>query len=438
MAAKFSLLLLLLACVAMAVLRSPASTVVAGREPPLELTFWNGFTGPDGRLMIGMLREFNTEHPDINVGMQRIEWGTYYNKVIVSAIDGRGPEVFVVHASYLPRLRRARIIDRVDDLWGSSASLKEKYPPNVIDMVNFGTGGKDEIIGLPLDVHPQGIYCNARMFREAGVVDANGNAKLPKTGQDWIEAGRKIQEHFAAKGDTDYGFGYGAYHFNFLSMIAQFGGHCLNDAGEPTLDSPENVAALQYLADLLRKEKVAAPPEAGVAGWVGFRQQRVAMAMDGVYMLGDLKRLDGLEYVAVPIPQAGPHPGTFADCHVLCIRSGLDPKRRAAAATLIRYLADHSAEWADAGQVPARNDVRESAAFKAMPVQSAFARELPNIQFAPRTPSIAELYLYITLAVEKSLRGHTSPKDALHEANESYKRYLDNDRREREAAGVIQ
>ena len=48
------------------------------------LRFWNGFTGPDGRTMLALVKRFNRENPDVHVVMQRMEWGTYYNKLFVS------------------------------------------------------------------------------------------------------------------------------------------------------------------------------------------------------------------------------------------------------------------------------------------------------------------------------------------------------------------
>ena len=50
----------------------------------LTLRFWNGFTGPDGRTMLGLVKRFNEQNPDVHVVMQRMEWGTYYNKLFVA------------------------------------------------------------------------------------------------------------------------------------------------------------------------------------------------------------------------------------------------------------------------------------------------------------------------------------------------------------------
>ena len=61
---------------------------VAGKVP-ITIRFWNGFTGPDGRAMLGLIKQFNDANPDINVTMQRMDWGLYYNKLFVAGLGGR-------------------------------------------------------------------------------------------------------------------------------------------------------------------------------------------------------------------------------------------------------------------------------------------------------------------------------------------------------------
>ena len=80
------------------------------------MRFWNGFTGPDGRTMLRLVRRFNTENPDITVLMQRMDWGTYYNKLFVGGLGGRAPEVFVLHTRALLRFARAGFAAPLDPL----------------------------------------------------------------------------------------------------------------------------------------------------------------------------------------------------------------------------------------------------------------------------------------------------------------------------------
>lgn len=388
----------------------------ASAKPKLQLSFWNGFTGPDGRAMLKIIRKFNEANPDVQVSMQRMAWDTYYNKLMVAAVDGRGPEVFVIHASALPRMHLAGFLQDVTPLYDRGDIPLTDYEPYVIDQTLFGK----EHVGIPLDIHPQGLYCNVDMLRAAGL------SHPPRSKAEFLQAMDAMR-----KPDGTWGYALTVWRNNFQTLLPQFGGRYLDANGNAALDDPHNVEALEFLGSLGKR---IPPPENGL-GWVGFRQKKVGMVWEGVYMIGDLQRLDDLHYIGAPIPQIGPKPGTLADSHVLCVRKGMDAARRDAAERFIKFLSDHSLEWAAAGQVPARRSIRFTPAFRAMQVQYAFSQQVPYVMYPPRTTILFELQTELDLAVEKVMRGRASAADALKVANDHLQNMLDRAKRERVQAG---
>jgi multiple sugar transport system substrate-binding protein len=432
MGAKGSIILLLTLSVGLGLLRTDrVSPAVSGAAKPVELTFWNGFTGPDGRTMLEMIRDFNQANPDVRVTMQRMDWATYYNKLMVSCVDGRGPEVFICYASTLVRMNRAGFISPADDAYDEvgGPSLKD-FDPKVLNQLLFS--GKH--LGVALDVHPQGMYCNATMLKEAGLVNPDGSARPPKTAEEFVDYARRLRK-LSPDGQTEvWGYAFSFWRVNFMAVAAQFGGWFMDDKGNPTVNCAGNVQALTFLTDLIRKDHIVPTPEASLGGWVLFRQSKSAMVFDGVYMVGDLLRLHDLDYIGAPLPQIGPQPGTVGDSHVLCIRTGLTDRQRQAAIRFIRYVSNNSIRWAGAGQVPARLSVRNTDAFRAMQVQYQFSRQVPYLIYPPRTAIQFELQLEIDLAVEKAFRGRATPKEALDTAQANVIGYLERDQRERGVA----
>lgn len=429
MGTKTSIGLLFLLAVSLGVVRSDCRV---GATPKKEhINFWNGFTGPDGRTMLQIIRDFDKENPGIEITMQRMEWATYYNKLMVAAVDGRGPELFVIHASTLPRMHRAGFLANVKDLYdGPSGIPSNDFDEYVLKQVRFG----DEYVGIPLDIHPQGLYGNSAQLKAVGSVDAQGNPKLPTTKAEFMDLCKKLQKDNDGDGHPDnWGYALSMWRNNFMSLIPQFDGRYLDENGRADLENPGNVAALTFMQDLIL-QKLVPPPENGL-GWVGYRQQKVAMVWEGVYMLGDLQRLNDMPYVGAPIPTIGKHPGTLADSHVLCIRKDISPEKRAAVEKFVQFLSRNSVRWAGAGQVPARKSVRASAEFQKLPVQLAFSKQIPYMMYPPRTTVLFEMQLEIDLAVEKVLRGRATPQEALHTANVNFQRFLDRDVRERQPAG---
>src|SRR4051794_31589486 len=80
------------------------------KDEPVTLHFWNSFTGPDGRTMLAIVKRFNDTHPGIHILMQRMEAGTYYNKLFVAGLGKRAPQVFIVHTDSIGRFTRANLL----------------------------------------------------------------------------------------------------------------------------------------------------------------------------------------------------------------------------------------------------------------------------------------------------------------------------------------
>lgn len=433
MGIKASLGLLCLVVLLLGLGRSDIHCQGLSTHKTVELNFWNGFTGPDGRIMLGLVRRFNEANPDVTVSMQRMDWATYYNKLMVAAVDGRGPEIFVLQSSSLSRMHRAGFVSNVTDLFNGTSGVPESdFDPQVIGQVKYGT----DFVGLPLDIWPFGLYCNADALKQAGFVDSKGNARAPVGRDEFMKAARLMQ-HLGPDGRPDvWGYALTNWRMNYQSLLPQFDGHYFSKDGRADLTNPGNVAALSFLESLNEGKRLIPPPENGL-GWVGFRQKKVAMVIDGIFMVGDLQRLEDFNYVGFPIPVIGKHPGTMAESHVLCIRSGLDEAHVSAAKRFIKFLSDNSIDWAKAGQVPARRSVRENPEFAKMKVQSAFAKQIPNMVYLPKTTIIFELNLELDLAVEKVIRGRATPLEALTVANEHVQQFLDRDKAERTGVDAL-
>ena len=392
----------------------------------VSITFWNGFTGPDGIVMLDIINRFNAENPDVEVSMQRIPWATYYNKLTVAGSDGRGPAVFIVHADALPRMRRAGFVDTAQEVFqGPGALDPTDFDPYVLDRVKFG----GVFGGVPLDIHPQGLYCDADMLKQAGIVDSNGNPKVPETKEEFLKAMQACTiEPSGKQPEKQWGFALTAWGANMRSLMAQFDGRYVDEKGNPVLNCREDVKALEFVTNLAKEGKV--PPPANGLGWFGYRQKKVAMVWDGVFMLGDLMRVQSFNYLGGMIPTIGNHPGTVANSHVMCIRKQLAPKEKDAVIRFIRYVSNHSLDWAAAGQIPARVSLRKTKRFEGMQVQYQFSRQIPYMQYPPKTPVIFEFQLALDLAVEKAVRGQAEPKQALDDANKAVQDIIDRDRKE--------
>lgn len=377
----------------------PGCDWAAASSRQTQLRFWNPFTGPDGSTMIGIVKRFNQDNPDIHVIVQRIEHSTYYNKLFVAGLGGRAPEVFVIHTSALARCSMANFVRPMDDLVGPGGIPAQDFDPNVWRAVLHN----GHHYAIPLDIHLQGMYFNRRLFRDAGI------AAAPHNRAEFIDALKRVK---SLNRPGIWGFVFTWLMLNAYTAIRQNGGDILSpDFSGVTLNAPPAVEAMQYCADLIFKEKLVAPAET-TDQWIGFRQGNVAMCWHGIFMLPDLLNQPDLEWSAAPVPTLFKQPASWADSHNLCLRADLSGRELEAGKRFIHYISEHSLDWAAGGQIPVRRSLRNSPRFAKMYAQSEFAKQIPYAAYMPSVPYVLEYQSEFDVAIETVLRGSESAQSA--------------------------
>lgn len=408
----FAILLMVLCLIALPGCGNRTGGRSSGRI--ITLNFWNGFTGPDGKTMEKIVRQFNAEHPNIQVRMQIIPWNTYYDKVTLSLAYGGAPEVFILHASRLPEYADSEAVSRVDDLVAGLGSKTNDWTPRAWAAAHW----KGRQYAVPLDCHPIGMYYNTDLFKKAGIVDANGNAKPPTTLTEFLTDAKKLTKDTDGDGRTDqWGYIYTWMRTNAHTFLAQDDASWLSkDARHSGLSSPEAYKAFGLMTDLIHKYKVCPSPE-GQDAWIGFRTGKVAMVLEGIYMLSSLEERKDLKFAGAPCPVFGKHPAVWGDSHMLVMPKNLTPERRQAAWAFINYLSDHSLEWSKGGQIPVRKSILSTPEFRKLPVQYQFSKELPYVVYLPSSTATNQLMPFCDAAVEAILNDIKPTKDALDEAS---------------------
>jgi multiple sugar transport system substrate-binding protein len=114
-----------------------AATVLApGRRPALAegakptISFWNGLTGADGKVMDDLIGQF-TKDTGIAVEQQRIVWPDLYAKLQVSAPAGEGPDICLIHTVEVPHFAGDGILEVIDERTLAAKGFRgEDYLPS--------------------------------------------------------------------------------------------------------------------------------------------------------------------------------------------------------------------------------------------------------------------------------------------------------------------
>jgi multiple sugar transport system substrate-binding protein len=380
-----------------------AEPAVPAPGEPVELTFWNGFSGPDGKAMEKIVKQFNQEHPDVKVRMEIIPWGTYYDKLTLGLAFGGAPDVFILHAARVPEYASHGALSEMQDLVTES-----KLDPNDFVRKAWDAGTwEGKRYALPLDCHPLGMYYNVDLFKEASIDHP------PTTMAEFLDDAHRLTKDKDGDGKIDqWGFAMTDIHLVGTTFLYQFGGGLLApDLKTPLIASEGSRRAVDTLLSFSDREKISTPPS-GDDGWRGFQTGRVGMVFQGIWMIDSLDQQKDLHYAAAPVPFFGPVKTVWAGSHCLCIPAQLKGDRRTAAWGFIKYLSDHSITWAQGGQVPVRLSVLHSSEFQSLRVQREFAKQLDYVQYEPFSTVVNQITGFADSAVDASLN-HVDKPDVL-------------------------
>src|SRR2546425_12130652 len=87
----------------------PVLTRRASAQPKPTISYWNGLTGADGKIMDELIDQF-TKDTGIRMERQRIVWAELYAKLLVAGAAEEGRGLAVVHRVEGPQLARYGIL----------------------------------------------------------------------------------------------------------------------------------------------------------------------------------------------------------------------------------------------------------------------------------------------------------------------------------------
>ena len=376
--------------------------------PAVTLTFWNGFTGGDGPIMKQLVNQFNSEHDNIKVTMNTLQWADYYAKLPSAVTAGKGPEVAIMHVDSVATNAARRVIQPLDDVAKALNLSEADFAP-----VPWQAGlYNNQRFSIPLDVHPLGFYYNKSVMEKAGLDPEKPptNAEEYGTALDTLKS-KGVEGHWA----TPFPF---TGSMTVMSLLWQYGGDLFTpDASAVTWADEPGVKAMTWFTDLVKNGHSPAKI-AQDADMVALQNGKAAFNWNGIWQVNELKKKQSLQWGVAAIPNIGGKPAAWAGSHqfVLPTLKTPDENKSIAARVFLNWISQQSLQWAKAGQVPARNSVREAVEFKALKEQAALGEQINDLHFPPPVAGISDAMLEWEKAVNESVLGIKQPQAALSDA----------------------
>lgn len=412
-------------------------TTVMEKDPSwqgedIELEFWT-FVDAHTDYMINRAEEFNAENNDYNILLRAstADYADMHDRLLIALQSGTGaPDLADIEIGRFGTYLRGEVplhplTDVVDPYRGEL--VEERLAPYQLDGVEYGI---DYHLGAYV------MYYNQEIMDEAGV-----DVDSIVTWDDYIEAGKQVVENTDAMMTTVEVTG----PMTVLGLMKQNGGGIYDERNQLILDSPQNVEAVQLVADMVHEHGIAEPSPGGQhhdpTYYEAFNSGAYASVwMPQWYMIRFTDFMPDTEgkLLVRPLPEFEPggYISTMGGGTGTAITKQVDESKLEAAKLFLEFAKlTYDAQvllWTDLGFDPFRRDVYDDPAlaepdawFSDEPVltniSDMFDRLAPEYT-GPRYPeAVTQISEYVAFTVVEE---GTAPEDALATATEDI-RFLD-------------
>lgn len=313
---------------------APSDAGYTGPEATITYSIWGDPT--EIKSQQSVVDAFHAANPKITVKVTVSDWEPYWDKLQTSIAGGDAPDVFAMDGPLFPDYQsRDVLLDLKPYIDRDGYDLGQLADQAVTDFTT-----PDGQFGLPRDLNVVALYYNKKMFDAAGIAypdDTWDWAKLTDVAKQLTirGAGGKVSQWGFYTETTDME--------NFWSeLVWQNGGDIISaDHKTSLVGSDQAAAALQYLQDLIWKDKVM--PDAAITDALGdaFEQGQAAMEANGSWLVAtDIAA--GLDFGIAPLPKGPAGQATSINPTGAVVYKG--SKSPDAAWAFVKYLASPAAQ----------------------------------------------------------------------------------------------
>lgn len=392
----------------------------ASGAEPVSIAFWHGMSGVLNPAIDALTADFNKLNPGIVVNAQyQGSYATvgspYRQKLIASAAAGSPPTLAQVFPSYTDQLIRANALVPMESFFkGGPDGLSEAELNDIVPALRRANTFNGVMWTMPFNKSLNLLFFNVDLLKQRTL-------SVPKTWDDLRAAAKALTQEDGGK-VTRYGFVVRPTPDYFFVMLLTNGGELLQNDKAVAFNSPAGVEALQFLVDLVNKDKVAyllpGFPDADLGAG------RVAMYFATNPALAFAKEaVAGKFTVGMALLPYRKARATLLTGTDLAIFAKATPAQQAAAWKYVKFLTSPvgTARWAvRTFYMPVRRSALDSTLMQVALRQDPDLRAgIDSVLLAKTEPSMAEWEEIRTIvgeAVEAALFGKVTPKDALDQA----------------------
>ncbi|WP_203861939.1 ABC transporter substrate-binding protein [Plantactinospora mayteni] len=207
-------------------------------KPSGTMSYW-GFDNPDD---VGQARLDHAAKQLDGVTIESDQTGFDAQKFTTRLASGNVPDVVQMDRELVLTYAAQNLILPLDTCLSANKVGKDRWYPSVVDSVTY----KDQIWAVPQFYQPPAIILNKTVMDAAGVQDTDIDTSNP----DKLLAA--IGKMYKANGDVPSTLGFNPQAIGQTNLwLVGMGGRLADENGQPALDDPNNVAALELLKKIV-------------------------------------------------------------------------------------------------------------------------------------------------------------------------------------------
>jgi multiple sugar transport system substrate-binding protein len=379
------------------------------REQRITLRFWA--LGAEGENVQQLVREFEREHPNVDVRVQQIPWTAAHEKLLTAYVGNVTPDLAQLGNTWVPELQAVDAIEPLDGYVAQSTVVKESgvfpgiWDTNVLD---------DTLFAVPW-------YVDTRvLFYRKDILKAAGYDSMPQSWSAWRAAMEAIQKK---AGKRQWAIFLPTNEWMQPVVLGlQNGSPILKDGGRYGAfeDAPFR-GAYEFYVGLFRDGLAPVAGNNDIANaYQEFARGTFAMWITGPWNIGEFQHRLPPEMqkswatAPLPGPQGAPSGVSNAGGSSLVIFKGsANPKE---AWELIEFLSRPDIQrrfYHLTGDLPAQIDAWQDTSLAGNRYAAAFYTQLQRVRATPKVPEWEFITSKIIDASELSIRGGMSTDRAL-------------------------
>ncbi|AZI44371.1 sugar ABC transporter substrate-binding protein [Deinococcus psychrotolerans] len=381
-------------------------TSSASAATKLVFSFWGD--PAEAPPFLEIVKNFNATHPDIQVDYQQTPWSGYWTKLDAQLAAKAGPDVMFI--TNVPTYASRAQLERLDSYIAKDKFPIADYNPEFLAIHKYKGG----LFSIPRDNDTMVLYYNKDAFDAAKLA-------YPTDKWKWADLRTAALKLTQRSGSRVSRYGVILENNKWPTFVYQNGGKVFDDPFNPTkfmLNDPKGVQAIQFLGDLINKDKVA--PAFQEMAQIGdstqlFSSGQAAMVMTNAARLTTFKTAP-FKWAVAPLP-TGPSGLRANTVGGAGFAMNANSQHKAEAWTFLQYLAGQQGQiiFAKAGgAVPAMNRDKAVAAAFDVPFKSVFLAESDRKGVYPNFAAYVQITnTMLNPALDTVWNGESTAKAAL-------------------------